>query len=252
MRSEKMDSFDVTHVGAALAGLLSFVSPCILPLVPAYLCFLGGTSLDRLAAEGGPDPALARRVLGSALAFVFGFATVFVILGATATTLSRAVAGQIAILSQIAGIVIIVFGLHFMGVFRIGFLNFEKRFHLESKPSGPVGSYLLGLAFAFGWTPCVGPILAAILVVAASEPTAGRGASLLAAYAAGMGLPFLIAAIAVRPFMAFMARFRRHMRAIEIAIGVLLVATGVAIATGRMAEAAFWLLQTFPIFSRIG
>lgn len=247
-----MPGMDVTYVGALLAGLLSFVSPCVLPLVPAYLCFLGGASLDQLTAEEGIDQALARRVAVSAAAFVVGFGTVFVSLGATATLAGQFLAQNMDILSKIAGVVIVLFGLHFMGVFRIGFLNFEKRFHMESKPSGLVGSYVLGLAFAFGWTPCVGPVLATILMVAATGESIWYGTSLLTLYAAGIGLPFLAAALGVRPFMRFMARFRKHMRTVEIVIGSLLILTGVLIFTGSLADIGQWLLETFPIFSRVG
>lgn len=247
-----MDPLNITYPAALAAGFLSFLSPCVLPLVPAYLSFLGGASLDRLIAEDGGESALARRVFVSALAFVFGFATVFVIFGATATALSKAVTAHIGILSKIAGVVIVLFGLHFMGVFRIGFLNFEKRFHLEGRPSGVVGAYVLGLAFAFGWTPCVGPILATILMVAAGGDSVGYGMSLLGVYAAGMGIPFLIAAAAVKPFMAFLKRFRGAMRGVEATVGLLLIVTGVAIFSGTLADAGQWLLDTFPVFSRIG
>ncbi|MCW9039307.1 MAG: cytochrome c biogenesis protein CcdA, partial [Rhodospirillales bacterium] len=242
-----MDGMEVTYAGALLAGLLSFVSPCVLPLVPAYLCFLGGASLDQLTTEKGVDRAVSRRVFVSAVAFVLGFGTVFVILGATATVLSRFIAENLDVLGKIAGVVIVVFGLHYMGLFRIGFLNFEKRFHVEDKPSGLVGAYFLGLAFAFGWTPCVGPVLATILMVAAAGDSVTYGISLLSVYAAGIGVPFLIAALAVRPFMAFMARFRKHMRKVEISIGSLLVLTGVLIFSGSLAEVGQWLLETFPV-----
>jgi cytochrome c-type biogenesis protein len=247
-----MSPLDIGFGGALLAGLLSFASPCVLPLVPAYICFLGGASLDQLTAKEGVDRALARRVFFSALAFVLGFGAVFVAMGATATALSRLLSDYLDILSKIAGAVIVLFGLHFMGVFRLGFLNFEKRFHVEAKPAGPVGAFVLGLAFAFGWTPCVGPILATILMVAAAGESVGRGVGLLAVYAAGIGVPFLIAALAVKPFMAFMARFRRHMRKVEMAIGLLLVLTGLLIFFGRMADVAQWLLETFPAFSKVG
>jgi len=247
-----MDPFDITYWGSFGAGLLSFASPCVLPLIPAYLCFLGGASLDELTAEGGIDKQVQRQVFISALAFVLGFATVFVALGATATTISAMIADNLGILSKIAGVVIVVFGMHYMGLFKIGFLNFEKRFHLENKPAGLVGSYIIGLAFAFGWTPCVGPILATILMVAASGDDVMYGTSLLAVYAAGIGLPFLLAAFAVKPFMTFLGKFRRHMRTVEIAIGTLLVVTGVAIFTGSLSEASNWLLETFPIFEEIG
>ncbi len=247
-----MDPFQISYLGALAAGFLSFASPCVLPLVPAYISFLGGASLDELTAEGGVDKALARRVFISALFFVFGFATVFISLGATATVFSQVIAENMDILGKIAGVVIVIFGLHFMGLFRIGFLNFEKRFHLEKKPSGLFGSYILGLAFAFGWTPCVGPVLATILMIAGGSDSIWYGTGLLSAYAAGLGIPFLIAAFAVRPFMAFMKRFRKHMHGVEIAIGSLLVITGIAIFTGALADASQWLLDTFPIFLEIG
>lgn len=247
-----MDGFEVGYAGALVAGLLSFVSPCVLPLVPAYICFLGGASLDQLTAEEGVDSALARKVFVSAVAFVLGFGTVFVVLGATATVLSQVIAQNIGTLGKIAGVVIVIFGLHFMGVFRIGFLNFEKRFHMENKPVGLVGAYLLGLAFAFGWTPCVGPVLATILMVAATGEDIWGGIFLLSAYAAGIGLPFLAAALAVKPFMGFMARFRKHMRKVEITIGSLLVLTGVAIFTGSLADVGQWMLETFPALGKVG
>lgn len=247
-----MAGMELTYAGALTAGLLSFFSPCVLPLIPAYLCFLGGASLDELTAEGGVDKEVSKRVFISALSFVIGFATVFILMGATATALSRMVFQHIDTLSYIAGTVIVIFGLHYMGLFRIGFLNFEKRFHIEKNPSGVFGSYFLGLAFAFGWTPCVGPILATILMVAAGHDSVAYGTSLLAVYAAGIGIPFLIAALAVKPFMGFMARFRKHLHKVEISIGILLVITGVAIFTGSLSEASQWLLETFPGLSSIG
>lgn len=247
-----MDPFNITYLGSFGAGVLSFASPCVLPLIPAYLCFLGGASLDELTAEGGVDKRVQRQVFISALAFVMGFASVFIALGATATTVSGIIADNMDILSKIAGVVIVVFGMHYMGVFKIGFLNFEKRFHLENKPAGLAGSYLLGLAFAFGWTPCVGPILATILMVAASGDDVMYGTSLLSVYAAGIGLPFLAAAFAVKPFMTFLGKFRRHMRTVEIAIGGLLIVTGIAIFTGSLVDASNWLLETFPQFQEVG
>ena len=247
-----MDPFQISYAGALTAGLLSFFSPCVLPLIPAYLCFLGGASLDELTAEGGVDREVSKRVFISAVSFVIGFATVFIMMGATATALNQIVTRHIDTLSYIAGVVIVVFGLHYMGLFRIGFLNFEKRFHIENKPSGVVGSYVLGLAFAFGWTPCVGPILATILMVAAGGDSILYGTSLLSVYAAGIGVPFLIAAFAVKPFMGFMGRFRKHMHKVEMSIGILLVITGVAIFTGSLADASQWLLETFPAFSSVG
>lgn len=247
-----MDPFSISYLGSFGAGVLSFASPCVLPLIPAYLCFLGGASLDDLTAEDGVDKSVQRRVFVAAVAFVLGFSTVFIMMGATATAVSTLVAENISILSQIAGVIIVIFGLHYMGVFRIGFLNFEKRIHIEKKPTSLIGAYILGLAFAFGWTPCVGPILATILMVAASGEDVMYGTSLLAVYAAGIGLPFLLAAFAVKPFMAFLGRFRKHMRKVELAIGSLLVVTGIAIFTGSLAEVSNWIIETFPIFLEIG
>ena len=242
----------VTYIGALVAGVLSFASPCVLPLIPAYISFLGGASLDQLTDETGVDKATSRRVFYAALAFVLGFSTIFVILGASATAISSVLIQHAILLGQIAGVVIVIFGFHFMGLFRIGFLNFEKRFHLENKPAGLVGSFILGLAFAFGWTPCVGPILASVLMVAASGDSVMYGTSLLGVYAAGLGIPFLAAALAVKPFMNFMKRFRQHMHKVEIVVGSLLVVTGVVIFTGDINEFANWLLETFPIFSAVG
>lgn len=247
-----MDPLNISYAGALGAGFLSFVSPCILPIVPAYLCYLAGTSLDQLIDEKGVDKALSRRVFTSAIAFVLGFGTVFVVLGASATVVSGLIAENLSILAKIAGVVIVLFGLHFMGVFRIGFLNFEKRFNVERKPSGLIGSYVLGLAFAFGWTPCVGPILATILMIASSKDSISYGVGLLSAYAVGIGFPFLIAAAFVRPFMGFMARFRKHMHKVEVAIGLLLIITGIAIFTGSLNEASNWLLKTFPFLEDFG
>ena len=237
---------EITFFGAFLAGLLSFLSPCVLPLIPAYLCFLGGATMDDLMAEGGIDKNVRKQVFRSAIAFVLGFSTVFIALGAGATTVSGFMMDNISVLSKGAGIVIVIFGLHYAGVFRIGFLNFEKRVHVANKPSGLIGSYIIGLAFAFGWTPCVGPILATILMVAASGDDVTYGISLLSVYAAGLGIPFLLAAFAVEPFMGFLGRFRKHLRKVELGIGILLVLTGIAIFTGDLAALAYKIQELFP------
>ena len=247
-----MGELDITYGGALIAGILSFLSPCVLPLVPPYLCFLGGVTLDQITDDTAPDPAISRRVFVAALAFVLGFSTVFIGLGATASTFGQAIADHIEILSKIAGVIIIVLGLHFIGVFRIGLLFREARFHMDAKPAGLIGAYVIGLAFAFGWTPCVGPILAAILFIAGSEGTIGTGIGLLAVYSAGLGIPFLLAALAVRPFMRFMSRFKRHMQSVERLIGVLLVLTGILFVTESMNVIGFWLLETFPSFGKVG
>lgn len=247
-----MPELDVSYLGAAVAGLLSFLSPCVLPLVPPYLCFLGGMTLEELGARQAAGDAGARRVVLSAVFFVLGFATVFVALGATASAIGGLVTRHFELLAQIAGGLIVLLGLHFLGLLRIGVLFREARFHPARRPAGLAGAYLIGLAFAFGWTPCVGPVLATILFVAGSEESAVYGASLLGAYAAGLGIPFVAAAFAARPFGAFMARFRRHVGAVEKVLGALLVATGVLFITGSMANLSYWLLETFPGLSRIG
>src|SRR6476661_5299630 len=222
---------DVTWPAAVAAGILSFLSPCVLPLVPPYLTFIAGTTIEELA-EGGETRA-RRDTLFAALLFVAGFATVFVTLGATASVFGQIVRAHIEFLSLVAGLAIIAMGLHFLGLFRLAFLYREKRFSVE-KPIGLWGAYLMGLAFAFGWTPCIGPILAAILALAGSEDTVTRGMVLLGAYSAGLGVPFLLAALAVEPFMAFIARFRRHFGMVEKVVGGLLVLTGIGFLTGAM------------------
>jgi cytochrome c-type biogenesis protein len=242
---------DVNLGGAVLAGLLSFLSPCVLPLVPPYLCYIAGLSLEEIAGEE-PVRRASRRVLAAALAFVLGFATVFVALGAGASVIGQALARHVGTLTTLAGIVIIVMGLHFLGLLRIPLLYREARLQVERRPAGLAGAYVVGLAFAFGWTPCVGPVLTAILMVAGAEDTAGRGALLLASYALGIGIPFLLAAAFARPFLAWMRGFRRHLGTVEKAMGALLVVTGVLFLTDTMPTLAYWLLDAFPALGRIG
>lgn len=242
---------DMSLGAALLAGLLSFVSPCVLPIVPPYLAWLAGLSFEQLNSESISSNA-RRRIILAALAFVLGFACVFVALGATASMIGKTIAQYFDVLSVIAGIVIIIMGLHFVGAFRIGVLYREARIQVDRKPAGMVGAYVMGLAFAFGWTPCVGPVLAAILFVAGSEGTAPRGASLLAAYSFGIGIPFLLAAVFASRFLAWAAHFKKHMHKVEIAMGVLLILTGILFITGQMSVISYWLLETFPIFTSIG
>jgi cytochrome c-type biogenesis protein len=240
---------DVTLSAAAAAGLLSFLSPCVLPLVPPYLTFIAGTTIEDVATE---KVTRARRdIFLAAILFVLGFSTVFVALGATASVFGQILRAHIATLSVLAGLAIIAMGLHFLGVFRVAFLYREKRVEVK-KPLGLWGAYVMGLAFAFGWTPCIGPILAAILAIAASEATAARGAGLLAVYSFGLGLPFLLAAAALGPFLGFLKKFRAHFGTVERVVGVLLIVTGVAFLTGTMQNFSFWLLQTFPGLANIG
>jgi len=242
--------FDVSLGGAFIAGLLSFLSPCVLPLVPPYLCFVGGMTMEEMAARGAA--AAGARVVMAAVAFVLGFMTVFVALGASASTLGQVVADHLTLLSYLAGALIVVMGLHFLGVIRIPFLYREARFHPAARPAGLLGAYVIGLAFAFGWTPCVGPVLATILFIAGSEDTAARGAGLLTSYGLGIGVPFLLAALFAGPFMRFAARFRRHLGKVEKAMGGLLVATGLLFITGSMSTLSYWLLEAFPGLGTIG
>jgi len=242
-----MGGFEISYIGAMVAGVLSFLSPCVLPLVPPYLCFMGGVSLEQMTDDSEElPPGVMRAVLFSSVAFIFGFTTVFVALGATASTVGQWVADYMDVLSQIAGGIIIILGLHFMGVLRIPFLYREARFQATSRPAGLIGPYIIGLAFAFGWTPCVGPVLAAILMVAGSESSVTYGMGLLAVYSAGLGIPFFLAAVAMKPFMSFMSRFRKHLHTVERVIGALLVLTGILFLTGSMADMSYWLLETFP------
>jgi cytochrome c-type biogenesis protein len=241
---------NVTIAAALAAGMLSFLSPCVLPLVPPYLVYLTGASLERFA-DAEAEPRVRRETIAAALLFVLGFSTVFVALGASASAVGavvRAYSGELAIL---AGIVIIVMGLHFLGLTPIGLLMREKRFEV-AKPVSLWGAYLMGLAFALGWTPCIGPILAAILAIAASKETVAKGAALLAVYSAGLGIPFLLAAFAVEPCAAFIAHFKRHLEVVEKTMGGLLVLTGIAFLTGLVSEASFYLLEWFPALGRIG
>ncbi len=247
-----MSGLEVSYAGALLAGVLSFLSPCVLPLVPPYLCFIGGVSFEQLTDGEAADASTRRRVLLAAVAFVLGFSVVFVAFGATASVVGQAIARHADLLAKIAGGIIILLGLHFLGLFKIGFLQREARFHPEKKPAGLIGAFVIGMAFAFGWTPCVGPALAAILFVAGSEDQVLYGASLLLVYALGIGIPFLLAAAAIGPFMGFMQRFRRHLGRIEQVMGGLLVLTGILFITGSMNEIGFWLLETFPSLGRIG
>ena len=241
---------DVTLLAALFAGLVSFLSPCVLPLVPPYLVYLAGTSLERLA-DDDPRTGSQRQTVLAACLFVAGFSTVFVALGASASVIGGVIRAYSYELGIVAGIAIIVMGLHFLGLFRIPWLMRTMQVDV-AKPVGLWGAYVMGLAFAFGWTPCIGPILATILAVAAAESTVAKGAGLLAVYSLGLGIPFLLAAFAVEPFAKFLARFRRHLMHVERIMGALLVLTGVAFLTGFVTTASFWLLEAFPVLGTIG
>jgi len=242
---------DVTVGGAFVAGLLSFASPCVLPLVPPYLAYMGGVSIDELGGAGG-SARLRGQVLAAALCFVAGFSTVFVALGATASFIGQAVSAHLSLLGYVAGILIVVMGLHFMHVIRIPLMDRTARIGVAQKPASLIGAYVIGLAFGFGWSPCVGPVLATILLMAGAEESAGQGALLLFVYSLGIGVPFLVAAGFAGAFMRWSARFRTRMRMVEKAMGAFLVAAGLLIFTGQMPTIAYWLIETFPALGRIG
>jgi cytochrome c-type biogenesis protein len=244
---------DITFAGALVAGLLSFLSPCILPIVPFYLSYLAGVGMGQIADGSGVSPDVRRRATISAIAFAAGIITIFMALGASASIFGQLVRDYFGILRLIAGTIIILMGLHFLGVIRIGFLYRQFRADVgETTNVNVLSAYVLGLAFAFGWTPCVGPVLAAILFTAAGTETALRGAALLFVYGAGMTAPFVLAAFLVEPFMRWMARFRKHLGQIEKGMGVLLILFGLLIGTDSVNYVAQWMLDAMPWLSAIG
>jgi cytochrome c-type biogenesis protein len=233
------------------AGVLSFVSPCVLPIVPGYLSFISGANVSQLRGAEAPRDLL-RRVAITSLFFVLGFSTVFVALGAAATAVGYYLQQYKRALAMVGGVVIVVLGLHTAGVFRIPFLLYEKRAEVKSRPLGLLGAYVVGLAFAFGWTPCIGPILGAILLYASQQETLREGVLLLGAYSLGLGLPFLGAGLAVNKFLAASARLKRHMQAVEWVSGGLLVLVGLLLITDRLTVLAMWFSRLFPALTRIG
>lgn len=250
-----MSLADISIVSALIAGALSFLSPCVLPLVPPYLCYMAGISVEQFRGGGtsvAAGPSVRGNVLMSALFFTLGFATVFVALGAGASSIGLLLRQHLDVLSKIGGLIIVIMGLNFLGVFRIGLFAREARFQGNGKPATLTGAYIMGLAFAFGWTPCIGPVLGAILGIAASRETVGAGAGLLAVYSLGLAIPFWIAAGFSGAFMRFLSRFRRHLGTVEKVMGGLLVLTGLAFIFGYVSDMAIWFQQTFPILMKIG
>lgn len=238
---------EITYFGAAFAGLLSFLSPCILPIVPFYLSYLAGVGMNQISAEAEITSKTRARAVLAACCFAAGVITIFMGLGAAASTFGHIVREYFDILRWIAAAIIIAMGLHFLGVVRIGILYRQLRAETGNTSSVSfLGAYVIGLAFAFGWTPCVGPVLAAILFMAAGADTAGTGAALLFVYGAGMTLPFILAAFFIGPFMRWMARFRRHLGVIEKIMGVLLILFGILIATNSVNYIAQWMLNVAP------
>lgn len=233
---------------AMLAGVLSFLSPCVLPIVPPYLAYMGGVSVSDM----GNESAARRRALIASVFFVLGLSTVFLLMGASASTLGRMVGGARDMLTKGAGVLIMIFGAHFIGVFRLTFMDRELRVEAQSKGGSAFGAYLLGLAFAFGWTPCLGPILGTILGLATGQDAPARGAVLLVGYALGLGLPFILVAAFFPRLKGTMAFMRRHMGRIEKISGLLLWTIGLMMVTDQFSAFAFWLLETFPSLAAIG
>lgn len=242
---------DLSLIGFATAfaaGVISFLSPCVLPLVPGYVSYVTGSSLDELRA-GRTE---TRHVMPLAVAFVAGFSTVFVALGASATLLGQTLLAWRYELGIAAGVVIILFGLHMLGLTPFSLLQRDARLQVETTRGRAVGAYLLGLAFAFGWTPCIGPVLGAILTLGASTANLGEGTALLAVYSAGLGVPFLLAALFTDRLLTAIRRLGRLGRSLQRGAGALLVAMGLLMVTGQLERLGFWLLETFPILARIG
>ncbi|GAB5506341.1 MAG: cytochrome c biogenesis CcdA family protein [Rhizobiaceae bacterium] len=244
---------EIGYITAVGAGAISFLSPCVLPLVPPYLCYMAGVSVDDFRADTVAQGAAARApLLKAAIAFVLGFSTVFVALGAGASTIGALLRVWQQELAIVAGVIIIVMGLNFLGILRIPFLSREARFQADGQPASIAAAYVMGLAFAFGWTPCIGPVLGPILTLAGGQSTVGEGALLLAAYSAGLGIPFLIAALFSGAFMRFLGRFRVHLGRVEKVMGALLVLAGIFFVTGGVQTASYWLLETFPGLGSLG
>ena len=238
-----MDIADYSTLGqiavAFIAGLISFLSPCVLPLVPGYISIVSGSSLEQLKAQD-KQASLLRTVLMNSITFIVGFSITFVILGASATWLGQVLVSWRQLLDKIAGLVLIVFGVHVLGIVKINALYQDKRFHNVDAPRGAAGSLLLGLAFAFGWTPCLGPILAGILAIASTKQTVSEGMLLLGVYSAGLGIPFLLTSLALNQFLSFYSRFKKHFHAVEMVSGALVIAVGIMMVTGSLTRLATW------------
>ena len=246
-----IDIIDATLIPAMtlafLAGVISFLSPCVLPIVPPYLAYMSGISLSEAT-----DNNKAVSIFLPAVFFVLGLSTVFLILGFTASALGTVFLSYQDILKTISGILVMGFGLHFLGILRIGFLEREARFEASSQNGSAFGAYVLGLAFAFGWTPCIGPQLASILTLAASEGSVARGTTLLGVYALGLGVPFLLVALFLSRLSATLTWLKRHMQIIERLMGLLLWTIGLMMLTGGFADFSFWILDTFPSLANRG
>lgn len=243
---------EMSYGGAAIAGILSFLSPCILPIVPFYLCYMAGISMNELRGEDHIPSGAVRRLVISAVFFALGVTSIFVLLGMGATALGQGFRAWKEELSYVAAAILFLFGLHFLGVLRIPFLYREARIESSAEPTTILGAYLMGLAFGFGWTPCVGPALAAILMVASGMGDVTKGGLLLLVYGLAMTFPFVIAAAFARPFLAWMQRNRKYLGHVEKAMGVMLILFAVLIATNSIAYIAQFMIDNVPWFTKIG
>ncbi len=243
---------DITFAGAALAGILSFFTPCILPMVPFYLCYMAGISMSELRSDGAIAPGAQRRLILSAIFFALGVSSIFVMLGMGATALGQAFAQWKQPLSYVAAAVLFLFGLHFLGVLKISLLYREARIESKSEPTSVLGAYVMGLAFGFGWTPCVGPALASILMVASGMGDIWRGGALLLVYGLSMTAPFVIAALFARPFLSWMQRNRKYLGYVEKVMGIMLIVFAILIATNGVNKIADLMIRWFPVFQSVG
>ncbi|MBN2907021.1 MAG: sulfite exporter TauE/SafE family protein [Rhodobacteraceae bacterium] len=243
---------EISYGGAALAGILSFLSPCILPMVPFYLCYMAGISMNELRSEEQIPAGAVRRLVISAVFFALGVTSIFVLLGMGATALGQGFREWKEALSYVAAGILFLFGLHFLGVVRIPFLYREARIESKAEPTTILGAYMMGLAFGFGWTPCVGPALAAILMVASGMGDITRGALLLLVYGMAMTLPFVIAAAFAKPFLRWMQRNRKYLGHVEKVMGAMLILFAVLIATNSVSYIAQFMIDHMPWFSKIG
>lgn len=244
--------FDVSILGAFAGGLLVFFSPCVLPIVPFYLSYMAGASMSEISAEGKLAPGIRKRAFFASVMFSLGIITVFILLGAAAYGLSQSFRSAQTEFRFVAASIVFIMGLHFLGVIKIGFLN--RVFQLnagDTKNMSTFGAYLVGFAFAAGWTPCVGGVLTAVVFTASTEATAGRGLLLLLVFGVAMTAPFVVASLFIGPFLKFASRFRRHLPKVEKAMGVFMIFFAMLIATDSVNYIAQWMLETFPVFQTI-
>ena len=243
---------DISFFGAAIAGLLSFFTPCVLPMVPFYLCYMAGISMQDMNGDGELPPDTQRRLVLSSIFFALGVTTIFVLLGMGATAIGQTFAQWRDTLSYVAAAILFVFGLHFLGIMRVPFLYREAKIESSANPTTVLGAYLMGLAFGFGWTPCVGPALASILMVASGMGDIWRGGALLLVYGLAMTLPFVVAALFARPFLKWLQRNRRYLAHVEKVMGAMLILFAILIATNSVNRIAQWMIETFPAFTTFG